>query len=136
MAPAEGRCMLAWSSQSLRAGQQCHALCRATRVHNCRGAAVCPTCVALCGALGQGERAQVWMGHQVAGGVSQAAAGSRWALQGYACISSVGFWFYESPWAAPKRKSYHELSWVQGSRNNNCNHPYLFPSQFPSGLGI
>lgn len=125
VAPAEGRCMLAWSSQSLKAGQQCHPLCR--------GAAVCPTCVSLCGATGQGERARVWMGHQVAGGVSQAAAGSWWALQGNACISSLGFWFYGSPWAAPKRKTYHELSWVQGSRNSTAvtTPIYSLPSSLP-----
>lgn len=76
------------------------------------------THVALCGAVAQGERARVWTSHQVAGSNSQAPAGSWRVLQAHACISVGGFCFYESPWAAPKRRSYSELSWIQFSRNS------------------
>lgn len=76
------------------------------------------THVALCGAVAQGERARVWTSHQVAGSDSQAPAGSWRALQAHACISVGAFCFYESPWAAPKRRSYSELSWIQFSRNS------------------
>ena len=76
------------------------------------------TLVALCGAVAQGQRGLVWTSHQAAGSDPQAPAGSWWALQGHACISLGGFCFYKSPWAAPKRKSYSELSWIQVSRNS------------------